>query len=275
MARQYYSITEMSIILQKLLKALKFSFSAEGKNSNLKLLDYIPSEGEIFKEIEPVVTELIATGEAEKRIGPVIISRKPDDELSYNFKFDFALGTMFFSKEDLIKAQQGSLLEGFEGLVTSINDLDDDIDEERLRDREREELIDEAVKLGVIWKKPLDKYELYEIRDAIALRRLAIKDKEEMEEELQKQRKEKLIEEAKKRNLYIDPERDYDITELEAMIESDDELSKELGESCEDPVCEPGREPDNGEAPADNGDADEPNSCYGDIEEPEGEFDGS
>lgn len=168
MARQYYNITEMCELLQKLLKALKFSFSAEGKNSNLKLMDYTPSEGEIFKELEPILTEMIATAELTKRIGPVIITRKADDEKTYNFKVDFALGTTFFFKEDLIKSEQGTLLEGFKGLVSSINDIE--IDDETL---EREELIEEAERIGVIWTKPLDEYELYEIREAIANRRLA------------------------------------------------------------------------------------------------------
>ncbi|MDP2210248.1 MAG: hypothetical protein Q8J63_00750 [Candidatus Aquicultor sp.] len=168
MARQYYGISEMCSLLQKLLKAMKFSFNAEGKHSNLKLLDYVPSEGEIFKELEPIATEMIATGEAERRIGPVIIYLKADDEKTYNFKIDFALGTMFFLKEDLIKTKQGSLLEGFEGLVGSINDIDVGNDEEI----EREELIQEAERIGVVWIKPLDEYELYEIREAIANKRL-------------------------------------------------------------------------------------------------------
>jgi len=250
MARQYYSIGEMCVILQKLLKAMKFSFSAEGKHSNLKLLDYIPSEGEIFKELEPVVTEMIATGEAERRIGPVIIYLKNDDEKTYNFKIDFALGTMFFLKEDLVKTKQGSFLEGFEGLVGAIKDIDVGEDEEI----EREELIDEAEGIGVIWIKPLDEYENHEIRDAIATRRLSISNEKKQgpktierpffsEEELQEQRKRDLLDEVvMKRNLAIDPARDYCVEELEAMIEADEELTKKALE--EEPTACHGPDPD-------------------------------
>lgn len=164
----YFTISQACGMFQKLLKALKFSFSAQGKTTNLKIICYTPSEGEIFREIEPMISEMIATGEAVKEIGPVILERMQDDKKFYNFRMRFALGTLTIAKEDLIKVTQGSLLEGFEGLVESINDIEIGDDETV----ERQELIQEAEQIGVVWVKPLDEYELYEIRDAIAIKRL-------------------------------------------------------------------------------------------------------
>lgn len=144
---------------------MKVGFSAEGRTTNLKISNYTPSIGEIFKELEPIVAGMIATGEAKSAIGPVTISLREDDEKNYLFNIDYELGTLMIAKGDLIKRTQLTIQDGLQGLVEQI----DEISEEKMEEAEREALIEEADEIGAEWNFDMT---IGELQEAIALKKL-------------------------------------------------------------------------------------------------------